>query len=307
MKKKLFIISFTSLILISCIASTTLSNPIFAQLSPSLNNNGSGLGLPHTLKNVFNHGINASKNLINQASNAINPFNLINQANDAIKNNPFNLINQANDAIKNNPFNLINQANDAIKNTISKSKNATMNQINQAAVKKLNSIFSLTNVVGISMVNGIKLNEIAIGDKNISAVLNYQPAQNNTGKNSLPVTVIVTKLPIANLTKLLYLAAESSKVASTLSSGSGSIDSLINQTKLTPVTLNIALQSLDLIKNLQSGVVSTTLSSLNNPQKISVQTPGGLGSSLSTAPNEFVTVLVVPSLGIGPFPSISLK
>ncbi len=157
------------------------------------------------------------------------------------------------------------------------------------------------------MVNGIKLNEIAIGDKNISAVLNYQPSQNNTGRNSLPVTVIVTKLPIANLTKLLYLAAESSKVASTLSSGSGSIDSLINQTKLTPVTLNIALQSLDLIKNLQSGAVSTTLSSLNNPQKISVQTPGGLGSSLSTAPNEFVTVLVVPSLGIGPFPSISSK
>ncbi len=78
MNKKLFIIIFASLILISGISSISLSHQIFAQLSPSLNNSGNGLGLSHTLKNVFNHGINASKNLINQASNTLNQFNLIN-------------------------------------------------------------------------------------------------------------------------------------------------------------------------------------------------------------------------------------
>ncbi len=91
-------------------------------------------------------------------------------------------------------------------------------------------------------------------------------------------------------------------MASTLSSGSGSVESLIEKTKLTPDTLNLALNSLDLIKNLQSGVASTSLSSLDNSQKITVQTPGDLASSFSTAPNEFVTVMVVPSMGMEPLP-----
>ena len=185
----------------------------------------------------------------------------------------------------------------------SQARNNTLDLIDQAAVKKLENIYSLTNTVGMSMVNGIKVNEIAIGENNVTATLNYQPTQNDTGENSLPVTVIVTKLPVENLTQLVILAAESSKIASTLSSGSGSMDSLIDKTKLTPDTLNIALHSLNLIKNLQTGVASATLSSMDNSQKISVQTPGGLVSPFSSAPNEFVTVLVVPSMGIGPFPS----
>ena len=155
----------------------------------------------------------------------------------------------------------------------------------------------------MSMVNGIKVNEITIGENNVTATLNYQPTQNDTGENALPVTVIVTKLPVENLTKFVILATESSMIASTISGSSGSLDSLIDNTKLTPDTLNIALDSLDLIKNLQTGVASATLSNMDNSQKISVETPGGLVSSLSTAPNEFVTVLVVPSMGIGPFPS----
>lgn len=192
---------------------------------------------------------------------------------------------------------------DALKNQTSQARNNSMNLIDQAAVKKLENIYSLTNTVGMSMVNGIKVNEITIGENNVTATLNYQPTQNDTGENSLPVTVIVTKLPVENLTKFVILATESSMIASTISGSSGSLDSLIDNTKLTPDTLNIALSSLDLIKNLQTGVASATLSNLDNSQKISVETPGGLVSSLSTAPNEFVTVLVFPSMGIGPFPS----
>ena len=200
---------------------------------------------------------------------------------------------------------------DALKNQTSQASNNSMGLMDNAAVKKLGNVYSLTNTVGMSMVDGIKVNEIAIGENNVTATLNYQPTGNETGEDSLPVTVIVTKLPVENLTKLLIFAAESSKMASTFSSGSGSINSLIENTKLTPDTLNIALNSLDLIKNLQTGVASTTLSSSDNSQKISVQTPGGLISSLSTAPNEFVTVLVVPSMESGLFspniPSIFSK
>ena len=34
----------------------------------------------------------------------------------------------------------------------------------------------------MSMVNGIKVNEITIGENNVTATLNYQPTQNDTAK-----------------------------------------------------------------------------------------------------------------------------
>ena len=260
MNKKLFVLFFTLSILSFGIASILLTNQIFAQLLPSLSNDGVGLGLTDALVNKTNLATN-------------------------------------------NSINLIDQANNALKNKTNQARNNSAELIDQAAVKKLENIYSLTNTVGMSMVNGVKVNEVAIGENNVTATLNYQPDQNDPESNSLPVTVIVTKLPVENLTKLVILATESSKMASTLTGGSGSMNSLIEKTQLTPDTLNMALNSLDLIKNLQTGVASATLSSLDNSQKISVQTPSGLVSSFSTAPNEFVTVLVVPSMGLGPFPS----
>ena len=300
MNKKNVILLFTFSILICGVASLSLPREILAQVLPSLGKDGAGLGLTDALKNKTSQVKSTSKDLISQANEAIknNTLNMITGVNDALKTSPLSLISQANDALKNSPLNIIDQANEALKNKTSQVKSTSKDLINQAAVKKLESIYSLTNTVGMSMVNGIKVNEIAIGENNVTATLNFQPTQNDTGENSLPVTLIVTKLPVENLTKLLSLASETSKTASTLSSGSGSMDSLINKTKLTPATLNIALQSLDLIKKLQTGVASATLSSSDNSQKITVQTPGGLVSS-STAPNEFVTVLVVPSLGSG--------
>ena len=299
MNRNLFILFFTLSIPSLGITAVSLSNQVFAQVFPSLSKDGSGLGLA----DVF-------KNQTRQANN--NTLSLIDQANNALKNSPLNIIDQANNALKNSPLNIIDQANNALTDKSSQTSNHTSTGlIDQAAIKKLENVYSLTNTVGMSMVDGIKVNEIAIGENNVTATLNYQPTENETGENSLPVTVIVTKLPVENLTKLVIFAAESSNMASTFSSGSGSISSLIENTKLTPDTLNMALNSLDLIKNLQTGVASTTLSSSDNSQKISVQTPGGLISSLSTAPNEFVTVLVVPSMESGLFspniPSIFSK
>ena len=283
MNKQLFILFCTLSILSFGIAFTSFSNQVFAQLLPSLSKDGAGFGVTDALKNQTS-----------QASN-----------------NSMNLLDQANNALKNSPLNIIDQANNALKDKTGQTSNNSTGPIDQAAIKKLENIYSLTNTVGISMVNGIMVNEIVVGENNVTATLNYQATQNDTGESPLPVTVIVTKLPVENLTKLVIFAAESSKMASTLSSGSGSVESLIEKTKLTPDTLNLALNSLDLIKNLQTGVASTTLSSSDNSQKISVQTPGGLISSLSTAPNEFVTVLVVPSMESGLFspniPSIFSK
>ncbi|MDF0681113.1 MAG: hypothetical protein P0116_09135 [Candidatus Nitrosocosmicus sp.] len=256
-------------------------------------------------KNQTNQVSNGSMNIIDQANNALknSPLNIIDQANNALKNSPLNIIDQANNALKNSPLNIIDQANNALKDKTSQTNDSSTGLIDQAAIKKLENIYSLTNTVGMSMVNGITINEITVGENNVTATIDYQPTQNDTGTSSLPVTVIVTKLPVENLTKFVIFAAESSKMASTLSSGSDSVESLLEKTKLTPDTLNLALNSLDLMKNLQTGVASATLSSLDNSQKISIQTPEGLASSFSSAPNEFVTVMVVPSMGVGPFPS----
>src|SRR6188768_423290 len=304
MNKQLFILFCTLSILSFGIAFTSFSNQVFAQLLPSLSKDGAGFGFTDALKNQTNQASNNSMNIIDQANNALknSPLNIIDQANNALKNSPLNIIDQANNALKNSPLNIIDQANNALKDKTGQTSNNSTGPIDQAAIKKLENIYSLTNTVGISMVNGIMVNEIVVGENNVTATLNYQATQNDTGESPLPVTVIVTKLPVENLTKLVIFAAESSKMATTLSSGSGSVESLIEKTKLTPDTLNLALNSLDLIKNLQSGVASTTLSSLDNSQKITVQTPGGLASSFSTAPNEFVTVMVVPSMGMEPLP-----
>ena len=274
MNKQLFILFCTLSILSFGIAFTSFSNQVFAQLLPSLSKDGAGFGFTDALKNQTSQ----------------------------VSNNSMNLLDQVNNALKNSPLNIIDQANNALRDKTGQASNNSTGAIDQAAIKKLENIYSLTNTVGMSMVNGIKVNDIVVGENNVTATLNYQATQNDTGKSPLPVTVIVTKLPVENLTKLVIFAAESSKMASTLSSGSGSVESLIEKTKLTPDTLNLALNSLDLIKNLQSGVASTSLSSLDNSQKITVQTPGGLASSFSTAPNEFVTVMVVPSMGMEPLP-----
>ena len=274
MNKQQFILFCTLSILSFGIAFTSFSDQVFAQLLPSLSNDEAGFGFTDALKNQTSQ----------------------------VSNNSMNLLDQANNALKNSPLNIIDQANNALKDKTGQTSNNSTGPIDQAAIKKLENIYSLTNTVGISMVNGIKVNEIVVGENNVTATLNYQATQNDTGESPLPVTVIVTKLPVENLTKLVIFAAESSKMASTLSSGSGSVESLIEKTKLTPDTLNLALNSLDLIKNLQSGVASMTLSSLDNSQGITVQTSGGFASSFSTAPNEFVTVMVVPSMGMEPLP-----
>src|SRR6188472_4118146 len=250
MNKQLFILFCTLSILSFGIAFTSFSNQVFAQLLPSLSKDGAGFGFTDALKNQTS-----------QASN--NSLNIIDQANNALKNSPLNIIDQANNALKNSPLNIIDQANNALRDKTGQASNNSTGAIDQAAIKKLENIYSLTNTVGMSMVNGIKVNDIVVGENNVTATLKYQATQNDTGKSPLPVTVIVTKLPVENLTKLVIFAAESSKMASTLSSGSGSVESLIEKTKLTPDTLNLALNSLDLIKDLQSGVASTTLSSLD--------------------------------------------
>jgi hypothetical protein len=174
-------------------------------------------------------------------------------------------------------------------------------------LKKLESISSLTNVVGISMVEGIKLSGILIGDSDISVTLKHQAAQNSLGNKSLPVTVIVSKLPVANLTQLMSLVESSRSVAAS-SSGGGSMDSLFGNTDVNSAMGNNAIRLLSIIKEMQIGAASITSGNWTEPQTVSMGMLGSLRSPSSPlAPNEFVTAIVIPFLGESSFPSVSLR
>jgi hypothetical protein len=175
-------------------------------------------------------------------------------------------------------------------------------------IKKLEGVSSLSNIVGISMVDGVKLSGIRLGDTDVSVTLRYQPSQPNPANKSLPVTVIVTKLPVANLTQLISLV-ESSKATAMSTSNAGSIDSLLGQTGMNPMMGNNALQILSLVKNIQLGAGSIVTGNWTAPQTISMGLLGSMrgGAEASVVPNDFVTVVVVPFMGESAFPSIPLN
>jgi hypothetical protein len=180
-----------------------------------------------------------------------------------------------------------------------------MNLSPQEKLKEIDRISSLTNVVGISLVEGIKLSGINIGNTDMSVTLkSYSPV---TGNKSLPVTVIVSKLPVANLTQLISLV-ESSKAVATTSGGPASSGSLLGQSDLTSVMGNNALSLLMLLKSLQIGAASIVSGDWSQPQTVSM---GMLGSLLnpasSTESNEFITVIIVPFIGETSFPSVSFN
>ena len=175
-------------------------------------------------------------------------------------------------------------------------------------IKKLEGVSSLSNIVGISMVDGVKLSGVRLGDTDVSVTLRYQPIQSNPTNKSLPVTVIVTKLPVTNLTQLISLV-ESSKAMSMSTNNAGSIDSLLGQPGTNSMMGNNALQILSLVKNIQLGAGSIVTGNWSLPQTISMGLLGSMrgGAEASAAPNDFVTVVVVPFSGDSSFPSVSLS
>lgn len=171
-----------------------------------------------------------------------------------------------------------------------------LNSLN--ALKKLESIPSLTNIVGISMVNWIKLSGIYIGDSDLTVTLKCQLVQNTVTNKSLPVTVIASKLPVANLTQLLSLVG-SSKTAAMASMNPGSMNQMFGQSDLNSVMGNNALQLISLVKDMQIGAANIVSGNWSAPQTVSIGLIGGglLTSPPSPSPNEFITVIAVPFLG----------
>lgn len=175
-----------------------------------------------------------------------------------------------------------------------------------ATLQKLESIYALTTVNGISIVDGIKVSGIYIGDNDLTVTLKPVSDQNTATNNTMPVTVIATKLPVANLTQFLTLV-QSSKSAAMASSSDSSMDPVIGQSDLSSLMGNNALQVLTLLKNYQIGAASITNADWSVPQTVSMGMLGSQRGSADAETNEIVTVIVVPFLSESSFPSMSLN
>jgi hypothetical protein len=180
-------------------------------------------------------------------------------------------------------------------------------------VNKLERISSLSNILGISMVDGIKVSGINVGDTDLSVTLKYQPTENNvtnTGNVSLPLTVIVTKLPVSNLTQLLSLVEAARNMATAATSNVNPMDSILGQGGSSNAAMESnAVQILSLLRNIQIGATNVVNANWTLPQTVSMGLLGGLVStgSTSTAPNDLVLVAVIPFLGQSSIPTMQLK
>jgi hypothetical protein len=150
----------------------------------------------------------------------------------------------------------------------------------------------------------------------LSVTLKYQTDGTNvtnTGNVSLPLTVLVTKLPVSNLTQLLSLVEAARNMATTAATSSVSpMDSILGQPGSSTNTAmeSNAVQILSLLRNIQIGATNVVNANWTLPHTVSMGLLGGLrstGSAESTAPNDLVLVTVIPFLGQSSIPTMQLK
>jgi flagellar basal body rod protein FlgC len=205
------------------------------------------------------------------------------------------------------------QASPNIGNNTSSSTSSTSSLDSSNLVNKLERISSLSNILGMSMVDGIKVSGINVGDTDLSVTLKYQPTETNvtnTGNVSLPLTVIVTKLPVSNLTQLLSLVEAARNMATAASSNVNPLDSVLGQPGSSNAVMESnAVQILSLLRNIQIGATNVVNANWTLPQTVSMGLLGGLRSidTASTAPNDLVLVAVIPFLGQSSIPTMQLK
>ena len=172
-------------------------------------------------------------------------------------------------------------------------------------------IASLSNVLGISMVDGIKISGINIGNTDLSVTLSREQNQSDGSSNianmsSLPVTVIVAKLPVSNLTEVISLVESSRNLATAVRSGNA-MDTLAGQLGSNSVSGGDALQLLSLLKNVQIGTGNIVGANWTLPQTVSMGLLGLGNREAPFASSDFVIVTVVPFIGDTALSTVPLR
>ena len=189
---------------------------------------------------------------------------------------------------------------------------------------KLEKISSLSNILAASMVDGIQVSAVNVGDTDLTVTLKYQTTSSpipgtatknttaaitkNVGNMSLPVTVVATKLPIANLTEIVSAieALRGGSASAATSSTINPTDALTGQIGSNGVSQTNTLPILSLLKNTQIGAASIVNANWTLPQTVSMGFLG-LGNRIAaSAPSDFVLVVVVPFQGESSLPTLEL-
>jgi hypothetical protein len=178
-------------------------------------------------------------------------------------------------------------------------------------VQRIEEIPSLSNIIGMSMVDGIKVSGLQIGDTDLTVTLRRQTAGSNLTENSgnassTPVTIIATKLPVANITQLLTTAQSTLQLAAT-NSAQGAAAPLFAGQEANPQAGSAAVQILSLVRNLQMGTASIVNSNWTTPQTVSMGLLGMGNAQAPLAASEVVLVMVVPFQGTTAAPTLPLR
>jgi hypothetical protein len=198
----------------------------------------------------------------------------------------------------------------------SASTNVKSNPANQLKTKVvprlLEKMSSLSNIVAASTVKGIKFSGISIGDDNLTVTLKRQTNESNTGaaattanmtEMSQPVTIIVSKLPVHNLTEVMSMLESTRNMEGGVSSMNPSSPSTIDLgTLLTsnPTVQGDLLRTLSILKNVQIGLGAIVKPNWTIPQTITLRLIGlpvsQVASTLDTT--DVILVTVVPYRGL---------
>jgi hypothetical protein len=174
-------------------------------------------------------------------------------------------------------------------------------------LQKITTIPSLSNIVTMSLIDGIKVSGINLGATDLTLTLTRQTVGTNLtspgNTTSLPVTVLVTKLPVNNLTQLISTAestiqlAQAGRSADPTSSIVGGQSILGGGAGSSSAAGANALEILNLLKDVQIGTASIVNANWTTPQTISMGL-FGLGNRVAaTAPSDFVLITVIPFQG----------
>jgi hypothetical protein len=185
-------------------------------------------------------------------------------------------------------------------NTLGTNVSSTPSPAAAQLIQKVERIPSLSNIIGMSMVEGIKVSGLQIGDTDLTVT---QSAGNSS---AMPVTIIATKLPIANLTQVLTTAQSTLQLAASNRAEDAALPIFPGQ-ESNPQAGSAAVQILSLVRNLQMGTASIVSANWTTPQTVSMGLLGLGNAQAPLAANEVVLVLVVPFQGLTGAPTIPLR
>jgi hypothetical protein len=208
------------------------------------------------------------------------------------------------------------QASRSANTNASTATNSSPNLANQLKnnliPKVLERISSLSNILAVSTVEGIKLSGVSMGNTNLTVTLKRQTNESNTGavatagntsQTSLPVTIIVSKLPVNNLTQVVSMLQSTRNMERAVSNVNPSSASTIDLGSVLASNSGgqgNLLRTLSILKNVQIGMGAIVKPNWALPQTLTLNLIGLPASRIASASDttDVIMVAIVPYRGL---------